>query len=152
MLSPGDTAPDFTVTATDGSEVTLSDCRGRRVVLYFYPRDDTKGCTIEACSFRDNIDELTTRGVEVFGVSDDDVRSHEKFTEKHALNFQLLADTDHRVIESYGAWVEKRQYGRKFMGTKRVTYLIGVDGTVEHVWLDVDPADHLAEILGVLES
>jgi peroxiredoxin Q/BCP len=90
--------------------------------------------------------------VDVFGVSDDDARSHEKFTEKYALNFQLLADTDHRMIESYGAWVEKRQYGRKFMGAKRVTYLIGADGSVEHVWLDVEPAAHVEEILSVLES
>lgn len=118
----------------------------------FFPRNDTPGCTIEACSFRDNIDQLTTRGVDVFGVSDDDARSHEKFTEKYALNFQLLADTDHRMIESYGAWVEKRQYGRKFMGAKRVTYLIGADGSVEHVWLDVEPAAHVEEILSVLES
>lgn len=152
MLSPGDTAPAFTVTATDGSDVTLSDYRGRRVILYFYPRDDTPGCTIEACSFRDNIDQLTTLGVDVFGVSDDDVPSHETFAEKYALNFQLLADTDHRVIESYGAWVEKRQYGRKFMGTKRVTYLIGADGNVEHVWPDVEPAGHVEEILSVLQS
>ena len=152
MLSLGDTAPDFTVTTADGSDVTLSDYRGRRVILYFYPRDDTPGCTIEACSFRDNIDQLTTRGVDVFGVSDDDVRSHAEFTEKYALNFQLLADTDHSVIESYGAWVEKRQYGRKSMGTKRVTYLIGADGSVEHVWPDVEPAGHVEEILSVLES
>ena len=128
LLSPGEVAPDFSLTATDGSVVKLSERHGSRVVLYFYPRDDTPGCTIEACSFRDNLAELTSRGVEIFGVSDDNVASHEKFSEKYDLNFLLLADTEHGMLEDYGAWVEKKQYGRTFMGTQRITYLIGPDG------------------------
>ena len=152
MLAPGDTAPDFTLTATDGSPITLADRRGQRVLLYFYPRDDTPGCTIEACSFRDNLSELSARGVDVFGVSDDDVASHERFTAKYGLNFPLLADLDHAVIEAYGAWVQKHRDGRTFMGTDRVSYLIGPDGEVEHVWPAVDPNVHVAEIVGLLDA
>ena len=152
MLAPGDTAPDFTLTATDGSRVTLGDRRGQRVLLYFYPRDDTPGCTIEACSFRDNLNELTARGVDVFGVSDDDVASHERFTAKYGLNFPLLTDVDHAVIEAYGAWVQKHRDGRTFMGTDRVSYLIGPDGEVERVWPAVDPNVHVAEIVGLLDA
>ena len=152
MLAPGDTAPDFTLIATDGSRITLADRRGHRVLLYFYPRDDTPGCTIEACSFRDNLSELSARGVDVFGVSDDDVASHERFTAKYGLNFPLLADLDHAVIEAYGAWVQKHRDGRTFMGTDRVSYLIGPDGEVEHVWPAVDPNVHVAEIVGLLDA
>ena len=152
LLSPGEVAPDFSLTATDGSVGKLSERHGSRVVLYFYPRDDTPGCTIEACSFRDNLAELTSRGVEIFGVSDDNVASHEKFSEKYDLNFLLLADTEHGMLEDYGAWVEKKQYGRTFMGTQRITYLIGPDGKIEHVWPDVVPKDHVAEILEVIDT
>ena len=152
MLSPGEIAPDFTLTATDGSVVKLSDRRGSRVVLYFYPRDDPPGCTIEACGFRDHLAELTTCGVEVFGVSDDDVVSHEKFSAKYELNFLLLADTEHDMLEDYGAWVEKKQYGRTFMGTQRITYLVGSDGKIEHVWPNVVPKGHVAEILSVIDA
>lgn len=106
-LAPGDKAPNFTLSATDGSRITLSDLHGQRVVLYFYPRDDALGCTIEACGFRDNLDQLAARGVNVFGINDDDVDSHQRFTAKYDLNFPLLADTDHGVIEAYGAWVRK---------------------------------------------
>ena len=152
MLVPGDTAPDFTLTATDGSRITLADRRGQRVLLYFYPRDDTPGCTIEACSFRDSLSELKARGVGVFGVSDDDVASHERFRAKYGLNFPLLADVDHAVIEAYGAWVQKHRNGRTFMGTDRVSYLIGPDGEVERVWPAVDPNVHVAEIVGLLDA
>tara|TARA_B100000029_G_scaffold313988_1_gene306433 strand:+ start:4103 stop:4582 length:480 start_codon:yes stop_codon:yes gene_type:complete len=152
LLSPGEVAPDFSLTATDGSVVKLSERRGSRVVLYFYPRDDTPGCTIEACSFRDNLSDLTSRGVQIFGVSDDSVASHEKFSAKYDLNFPLLADTEHGMLEDYGAWVEKKQYGRVFMGTQRITYLIGPDGKIEHVWPDVVPKDHVAEILEVIDA
>ena len=152
MLAPGDTAPDFTLIATDGSPITLADRRGQRVLLYFYPRDDTPGCTIEACSFRDSLSELKARGVDVFGVSDDDVASHERFTAKYGLNFPLLADVDHAVIEAYGAWVQKHRDGRTFMGTDRVSYLIGPDGEVERVWPAVDPNVHVAEIVGLLDA
>ena len=152
LLAPGEKAPEFTLTATDGSRVTLADRRGQRVLLYFYPRDDTPGCTIEACSFRDNLSELSARGVDVFGVSDDDVASHERFTAKYGLNFPLLADVDHAVIQAYGAWVQKHRDGRRFMGTDRVSYLVGPDGEVEHVWPAVDPNVHVAEIVGLLDA
>ena len=152
LLGPGDMAPDFTLSSTDGSQVTLSALRGRRVLLYFYPRDDTPGCTVEACSFRDNLGQLMARGVDVFGVSDDDVASHQGFTAKYGLNFPLLADTDHQVIEAYGAWVQKHRDGRTFMGTDRVTYLIDADGTLEHVWPAVDPNHHVAEIAELLDA
>ena len=112
LLAPGDKAPEFTLTATGGSRVTLSDLRGRRVLLYFYPRDDTPGCTIEACGFRDSLGDLTARGVDVLGINDDDVDSHQRFTAKYDLNFPLLADPDHGVIEAYGAWVQKQIRGR----------------------------------------
>ncbi len=152
MPSPGDPAPDFTLTATDGSHVSLEERRGRRVVLYFYPRDDTPGCTIEACSFRDHLHELTSRGVDVFGVSTDDAASHRKFTEKYSLNFPLLADTEHQTSEAYGVWGERTRFGRTFMGTQRATFLIGADGTVERVWPDVNPNEHVAEILAALDA
>ena len=152
LLTPGDTAPDFTLTATDGSQVTLSDLRGRRTLLYFYPRDDTPGCTIEACGFRDNLDELAARGVHVYGINDDDVASHQRFTAKYDLNFPLLADTDHGVIEAYGAWVQKEIRGRSVMCADRVSYLIGPDGDVEHVWPAVDPNMHVDEIVVLLDG
>lgn len=152
LLAPGETAPDFTLTATDGASVTLADRRGQRTLLYFYPRDDTPGCTIEACSFRDNLGQFTARGVDVFGISDDDVASHQRFTDKYSLNFPLLADTDHSVIDAYGAWVQKHRDGRTFMGTDRVSYLIGPDGTVEHVWPAVDPNVHVEEIVALLDA
>ena len=152
LLAPGDKAPDFTLTATDGSHVTLADLRGRRILLYFYPRDDTPGCTIEACRFRDNLDELSARGVDVYGINDDDVGSHERFTAKYNLNFPLLADTDHGVIEAYGAWVQKEIRGRSVMCADRVTYLVDPDGDVEHVWPAVDPNIHVDEIVALLDA
>ncbi len=152
LLAPGDTAPDFTLAATDGSQISLADLRGKRILLYFYPRDDTPGCTIEACAFRDSLDELAARGVDVYGISDDDVGSHERFTSKHELNFLLLADTDHGVIEAYGAWVQKVIRGRSVMCTDRVTYLIDPDGQVEHVWHAVDPDVHVDEVVAFLDA
>ncbi len=152
LLAPGDKAPDFTLPATDGSHVTLSDRRGRRVLLYFYPRDDTPGCTIEACGFRDNLDELSARGVDVYGINDDGVGSHERFTSKYSLNFPLLADTDHGVIEAYGAWVQKEIRGRSVMCADRVTYLIDPDGDVEYVWPAVDPNVHVDEVVALLDA
>ena len=152
LLAPGDAAPDFTLRATDGSQVTLSDLRGQRVLLYFYPRDDTPGCTIEACGFRDNLDQLAARGVYVYGINDDDVDSHQRFTAKYDLNFPLLADTDHTVIEAYGAWVRKEIRGRGVMCADRVTYLIDPNGEVEHVWPAVDPSVHVDEIVALLDA
>ena len=152
LLSPGDTAPDFTLSATDGSQVTLSDLRGQRVLLYFYPRDDTPGCTIEACGFRDNLDELAARGVDVYGINDNDVGSHQRFAGKYDLNFPLLADTEHGVIEAYGAWVQKEIRGQSVMCADRVSYLIDASGDVEHVWPAVDPNVHLDEIVARLDA
>ena len=152
LLAPGDKAPDFTLTSTDGSQVTLSDQRGQRVLLYFYPRDDTPGCTIEACGFRDNLAELAARGVGVYGINDDDVGSHQRFTAKYDLNFPLLADTDHGVIEAYGAWVQKEIRGRTIMCADRVTYLIDPGGDVEHVWPAVVPNVHVDEIVALLDA
>ena len=152
LLAPGDKAPDFTLTSTDGSQVTLSDLRGQRVLLYFYPRDDTPGCTIEACGFRDNLAELGNRGVGVYGINDDDVGSHQRFTATYDLNFPLLADTDHGVIEAYGAWVQKEIRGRTIMCADRVTYLIDPGGDVEHVWPSVDPNVHVDEIMALLDE
>ncbi|MCY3923808.1 MAG: peroxiredoxin [Chloroflexi bacterium] len=152
LLVPGDPAPDFTLPATDGSLVTLSDLRGRRVVLYFYPRDDTPGCTIEACGFRDNLDRLAARGVSVFGINDNDLDSHQRFTAKYDLNFPLLADTAHGVIEAYGAWVRKEIRGRGVMCADRVTYLVDPHGDVEYVWPAVDPNVHVDEIDSVLDA
>lgn len=152
LLAAGDKAPEFTLTATDGSRVTLADLRGRRVLLYFYPRDDTPGCTTEACGFRDHLNELFARGVDVYGINDDDIGSHERFTAKHNLNFPLLADTDHGVIEAYGAWVQKQIRGRSVMCADRVTYLIDRDGDVEYVWPAVDPSVHVDEILALLDA
>ena len=152
LLAPGDEAPDFTLSSTDGSEVTLSELRGQRVLLYFYPRDDTPGCTIEACGFRDNLAELTARGVRVYGINDDDVGSHQCFTAKYELNFPLLADPGHGVIEAYGAWVEKQVRGRSITCADRVSYLIGPDGEVQHVWPAVDPNVHADEIVALLDA
>ena len=152
LLAPGDKAPEFTLAATGGSKVTLSDLRGRRVLLYFYPRDDTPGCTIEACGFRDSLGDLTARGLDVLGINDDDVDSHQRFTAKYDLNFPLLADPDHGVIEAYGAWVQKQIRGRSVTCADRVTYLIGPDGVVEHVWPAVDPSTHVDEIVALLDA
>ncbi|MBM4437503.1 MAG: thioredoxin-dependent thiol peroxidase, partial [Actinobacteria bacterium] len=130
----GEPAPDFSLPDTDGNTVVLRDLRGSKVVLYFYPRDDTPGCTTEACNFRDNLGLVTGGGARVFGVSDDDVASHAKFSAKYALNFPLLADTEHKVIEAYGAWVEKTRMGRTYMGTQRATFLIDERGNIAKVW------------------
>jgi thioredoxin-dependent peroxiredoxin len=150
-VAEGRPAPDFTLPSDEGGEVTLSKLRGKKVVLYFYPKDDTPGCTIQACDFRDAAPSFAGVDAVVLGVSPDSVASHRKFREKHALNFPLLADEDHEVAEAYGVWKEKSMYGRKFMGIERSTFLIGEDGTVERIWRKVSPkghADMLAELLG----
>ncbi|HEY5314078.1 MAG TPA: thioredoxin-dependent thiol peroxidase [Pirellulales bacterium] len=141
-IEPGQPAPDFSLPADNGQKVRLKDQRGSPVVLYFYPRDDTPGCTREACAFRDRLKELTQRGAKVFGVSTDDVASHEKFRDKYQLNFPLLADVEHRVAEQYGAWREKNMYGKKSWGVQRSTYLIDAEGTVRRVWKKVSVDGH----------
>ena len=151
-VEAGSTAPAFTLTATDGSKVSLKDLRGQPVVLYFYPKDDTPGCTIEACAFRDRKDDLQKLGAHVFGISPDDVESHEAFTQKFDLNFPLLADTDHRIAEKYGAWRERNRYGKKFMGIQRSTFVIDGNGKVAKMWKAVKVEGHDEKVLEALHE
>jgi peroxiredoxin Q/BCP len=145
-----DPAPDFTLDTDAGDPLTLSSLRGRPVVLYFYPKDDTSGCTTEACEFRDLFPRFDTAGAAVLGVSPDPVRSHARFKAKYHLPFTLLADTDHRVAEAYGVWQEKQLYGRKYMGVERTTFVIDRDGRVARVFAKVKPAGHAEEVAGAL--
>ena len=149
-LKVGDKAPAFTVNTNGGGQVSLADYKGRHVVLYFYPKDDTPGCTKEACSFRDNFAALKKKGAVVLGVSPDPVKSHDKFVEKFKLPFMLLADEDRKIVEAYGVWGEKSFMGRKYMGTFRVTFLIGPDGKIKRIWPQVKPEEHVAEVLSKL--
>lgn len=146
-LKPGLKAPDFTTTDQDGKKVKLSDYRGRKVVLYFYPRDMTPGCTAEACNLRDNYKALQKAGYEVFGVSTDTEKSHQKFITKEKLPFSLLSDTDKTLHNKYGTWVEKSMYGRKYMGTARRTFVIDETGKIEDIIEKVDTKDHAGQIL-----
>ncbi len=150
MIEEGDRAPDFTLPADDGGEVTLSDLRGRRVVLYFYPKDDTPGCTKEACQFRDALPRFEEEEVAVLGVSPDPVASHRAFREKYDLTFPLLADEDHEVAEAYGVWKEKKMFGNTFWGVERGTFLIDAEGRVERAWRRVRPDGHADEVAGAL--
>jgi peroxiredoxin Q/BCP len=147
MLKEGDAAPDFEVSDAEGNPVKLSDLRGRKVVLYFYPKDDTPGCTKEACSFRDGFAEFQRRGIEVLGVSTDDEKSHRKFAEKYSLPFTLLADTEHRVADLYGVYGEKQFMGRKYMGVARKTFLIDEEGRLRKVFEQVKVDEHADEVL-----
>lgn len=149
-IEEGQRAPDFTLTADDGKKVKLKDQRGSPVVLYFYPRDDTPGCTREACAFRDRQKELGKLGAKLFGVSTDDEASHVKFRDKFKLNFPLLADVDHRVAEKYGAWREKNMYGKKSWGIQRSTFLIDAEGVVRKVWKRVQVDGHDEEVVAAL--
>jgi len=151
-LEPGSKAPAFTLPADDGSKLKLSDLKGSPVVLYFYPADDTPGCTREACAFRDRLQELEKLGAKVFGVSPDDVSSHVKFKDKFRLNFPLLADPDHKVAEKFGAWREKNMYGKKFMGIVRSTFLIDEGGVIRRVWKSVKVDGHDAAVIEALRS
>ena len=152
MLQVGDAIPKFALAANRGGKVSSSSLRGQRYVLYFYPHDDTPGCTVEACNFRDNLPHFTDIGVPVYGVSPDDVAAHDKFTAKFSLNFPLLADPDHKLIEAMGVWVEKNNYGKKYMGVQRSTFVVGPNGKIEHVWPKVTPAEHAQEVLDYLRS
>jgi len=152
FLEPGAPAPDFTLSAADGTEITLHGLRGKPVVLYFYPRDDTPGCTREACAFRDRKAEFAELGAAVLGVSPDNVSSHEKFRDKHGLNFPLLADVDHKVAESYGAWRKKVRFGKKSMGIQRSTFLIDAEGIVRRVWKNVQVDGHDEQVLAALRA
>jgi thioredoxin-dependent peroxiredoxin len=150
VINEGDQAPDFTLQSDAGTDVTLSSLRGHPVVLYFYPRDDTPGCTTEACEFRDAYDVFRKRGVEVLGVSPDDVRAHEKFKSKYELPFTLLADPDHAVAESYGVWGERKFAGKRYMGINRSTFIIDADGKVARAMMGIKPAGHAAQVLDSL--
>jgi thioredoxin-dependent peroxiredoxin len=150
MISEGTPAPDFELTSDSGESVKLSALRGRPVVLYFYPKDDTPGCTTEACEFRDAYDVFRERGAEVLGVSPDDVTSHEKFKTKYELPFTLLADPDHEVAEKYGVWGEKKYAGKTYMGINRSTFIIDADGNVAHAMLGIKPAGHAEKVLDSL--
>ena len=146
MLKEGDKAPDFSSNDQNGNTVSLSDFKGKRVVLYFYPKDDTPGCTKEACSFRDADDVYREKGITVLGVSTDSEKSHQKFISKFQLPFDLLADVDKKIVEDYGVWGEKSMYGKKYMGTFRKTFLID-DGKIVKVFDKVDVAKHADEVL-----
>ncbi len=147
MLKEGDKAPNFTSVDQNGNKVKLSDLKGERVVLYFYPKDDTPGCTKEACSFRDADDVFKEKGIKVLGVSTDDEKSHQKFISKYSLPFDLLADTDHSIVEAYGVWGEKNMYGRKYMGTHRKTFLIDEKQKIVKIFDKVKVAEHADEVL-----
>jgi peroxiredoxin Q/BCP len=152
MVEKGKPAPDFTLPSDQDGDVTLSDLRGRSVILYFYPKDNTSGCTAQACELRDELPRFEGVDAVVLGVSPDSVTSHAKFRKKHDLNFPLLADEDHRVSEAYGVWKEKSMYGRTYMGIERSTFLIDEKGVVTEVWRKVKPKGHaelVAKALGV---
>jgi peroxiredoxin Q/BCP len=150
MVSEGQPAPDFTLFSDTGEVVTLSSLRGKPVVVYFYPRDDTPGCTAQACGIRDAWGDFEQRGAVVLGVSPDAESSHVKFKEKYGLPFTLLADTDHHVAEDYGVWVEKTNYGKTYWGIERSTFVIGADGTVAKVMRRVKPDTHAEQVLQAL--
>ncbi len=154
-LTPGDVAPGFSSVAVgagfgEGTPVKLSDFQGKTVVLYFYPKDDTPGCTTQACALRDRYPELKEKGAVVFGVSVDPVKSHLKFIEKYSLPFPLLSDESHEIVNAYGVWVEKSMYGKKYMGTERSTFVIRPDGTIKSVFRKVKPSEHTETVLNDL--
>jgi thioredoxin-dependent peroxiredoxin len=147
-LNVGDKAPDFIVNDQDGKSVKLSELRGKKVVLYFYPKDMTPGCTAESCNLRDNYRVMQKQGFEVLGVSTDNEKSHRKFIEKEKLPFRLLADTEKTLHEAYGTWVQKSMYGRDYMGTARTTFVIDENGIIQEIISKVDTKNHAAQILG----
>ena len=150
-LQPGDRAPDFTLPDQHGDPVTLSELQGKTVVLYFYPRADTPGCTTQACGVRDHRADYEQAGAVVLGVSPDSVNAVDKFDQKFGLSFPLLADEDHAVAEAYGVWVQKSRYGRTYMGNERTTFVIGPDGRIANVMRNVRPAEHDDLVLGALQ-
>lgn len=151
-LKIGDTAPEFSSTTQDGATISLSDLKGSQTVLYFYPKDNTSGCTLEAKSLRDGKAELANRGYRIVGVSPDSERSHQNFCAKHDLNFTLIADTDRSVCEAFGVWVEKSMYGRKYMGVKRTTFLLDENGIITHIFDKVKTATHFEQIINELNK
>ncbi len=152
MLQVGDAVPDFTVESDSAGTISAAKLRGQRYVVYFYPKDDTPGCTKEACSFRDSLPDFKGLGVPVFGASADDAKAHGKFVAKYQLNFPLLIDPDKKLLEAFGVWAEKSMYGRTYMGVLRATFVVGADGKVEKVWPKVKPEGHGAEVLAWLKG
>ena len=151
VLQPGDKAPEFSLPASTGGFISSSDFVGKkRVILYFYPRDNTPGCTKEACSFRDNLTAIEDKDTVVLGISKDSLKSHDNFIQKFELNFPLLSDEDHKIAEAFGAWGEKKNYGKTYMGLIRKTFVIGKDGLIEHAFHKVKAEEHGAEILNLL--
>jgi peroxiredoxin Q/BCP len=148
-LKEGDDAPDFSAMTNGGGKISLAELKGKNVILYLYPKDDTSGCTKEACGFRDNFAEFKKRGAVVLGVSPDSVKSHDKFVKKYNLPFILVADEDKKIATAYGVWGQKTFWGRKYMGNHRVTFLIGADGRIRKIWPDVNPDRHSKEVLAL---
>lgn len=149
-LQKGSKAPDFEAQDQNGNRVSLKQFAGKKVILYFYPKDDTPGCTAEACNLRDNYHTLTSKGFMVIGVSTDPVPSHRKFAEKYALPFTLVSDTEKKIVKAYGVWGEKKMYGKAYEGVKRTTFVIGEDGTIELILDKVDTKDHARQVLEAL--
>jgi peroxiredoxin Q/BCP len=147
-LKPGDPAPELHGVDQDGKPVRLADYKGKKLVLYFYPKDDTPGCTAEACNLRDNYEALKKAGYEILGVSVDSEKSHQKFISKYQLPFRLLADVEKKTVEAYGVWVEKSMYGKKYFGTARTTFIINENGLIERIIDKVDTKNHTKQILG----
>lgn len=150
-LQQGDKAPAFTSKDQNGNTISLAQFKGKKVVLYFYPKDNTPGCTAEACDFRDNYQGLKSKGIEVLGVSVDDEKSHQKFVDKFSLPFTLLADTDKAIVAAYGVWGEKNMYGKKYMGTNRTTFIIDEEGNIAHVITKVDTKSPTAQVLDLMK-
>lgn len=151
-FTEGSIAPDFELKDQNGDSVRLSNLRGSTVVLYFYPKDDTPGCTKEACGFRDIYSDYTARGIKVVGISPDDAKKHTKFINKYQLPFTLLSDEDHQVCETYGVWALKKIMGKEYMGVLRTTFVIAADGIIRKIYENVKPEDHAEEILGSLDQ
>lgn len=151
MLNQGDKAPDFNLESTTGENVKLSDFKGQKVVLYFYPKDDTPGCTKEACDFRDKYADIKKHAV-VLGISADDLKSHNKFKEKYSLPFPLLADTEKEVVNAYGVWMQKSMFGKKYMGIQRATFIIDENGIIQKVWPKVSVITHIKDVLKELSK
>ena len=151
-LKEGDIAPKFTAKNQNGDTISLSDFAGKDVILYFYPKDDTPGCTAEACDFRDNYQSLQNQGFNVIGVSTDDEASHKKFVNKYQLPFTLISDTDKSIVEAYGVWVEKNMYGKKYMGTARKTFLIDKEGKINKIIDKVDTKESSKQVLDLLNN
>ena len=152
ILTSGDPAPDFTLPADGGGEITLSALQGRKVILYFYPKDDTSGCTAQACAFRDELPAFKKMNAQIVGISKDSVKKHDKFRDKYELNFPLASDEEGGVCEQYGVWVEKSMYGRKYMGIERTTFLIDEKGIIRNIWRKVKVPGHAEEVKQALAN